>query len=344
LFDQLNNPLFLRIAVSAARQIILSPATLPSEVEYRDLLFEAYVRKMLDVDLNGPKEADLRLLETVGWIASTMRSARLSIFIPELIQPSVLKTPFRIWLVTSGLGILASVALTTILLLPTASLLGIPLDYFVGDYLVGPGLTLNFYFLYALSGDRVSNYYQLKWSWRKFKGDLRHIQLYKRFPLLMNPFEAIILRILDLGFEEVVSTNRVSVRRKWIRNGFYAGRRATLVVLMFWLAFVVFAAVLLLVLGANSLTLSGFFLLSVVVLVFFLLSVPAVALRRGPSDWIRYMAIKLLLCLTARIPMRLEAVCEEAARISLLKSVGGGYVFAHNLLQDFFIRRFAPKS
>jgi hypothetical protein len=323
--------------VSAARQIILSPATLPSEGQYRDLLFEAYVRKMLDVDLNGPKEADLRLLETVGWIASTMRSARLSIFIPELIQPSVLKTPFRIWLVTSLSGILASVALTCILLLPTA-LWGMYVDAFVDL-----GLPLSYYFLYALSGDKVSNYYPLKWSWRKFIAELRPIELHKKFPLASNALEGITLLILDLGFEEVVSTNRVSVRRKWIRNGFYAGCRATLAALMFSLGVVVFTAVPLLVLGAITVLpiLLGFFLLSVL---FFLLFVPAIALRRGPSDWIRYMAIKLLLCLTARVPMRLEAVCEEAAKISLLKSVGGGYVFAHNLLQDFFIRRFAPKS
>lgn len=331
LFDQLSTPLFLRIAVSAARQMNFSPATLPSESMYRDLLFEAYVRKVLNLPPNGPSDGQLRFLAILGWIASTMKASRLSVFVPELIQPSVLKTPFRIWLVTSGAGILVSLTLTCLVVSSVA--------LFVAniDILALLGLFLFFYLLFAFTGNAVSNYYQLKWSWRKFKSDLGKLQFHKMFPLASNTADILALRILDLGFEEVVSNQRVSMRGKWIRNGVYAGYRAAIVVLVFWLTFG-FLPLLDAALQGSTLFESVFYL--VLFLPFALWVVPLIALRRGPSDWIRCLAIRLVLWRTEGVPIRFEAVCDEAVQSSLLKPLGAGYVFSHNLLQDFFVRRF----
>ena len=61
-----------------------------------------------------------------------------------------------------------------------------------------------------------------------------------------------------------------------------------------------------------------------------------VGLNRGGSAVLKHYVIRLILVLRGYIPMRLVALLDQSANLILLKKVGGGYVFVHRLLLDYF--------
>lgn len=59
----------------------------------------------------------------------------------------------------------------------------------------------------------------------------------------------------------------------------------------------------------------------------------------GGVDVMRHYAIRLTLWLTGQFPLRAVAFLEQAARLSLMQRIGGGYMFRNNLLREHFLAR-----
>jgi hypothetical protein len=59
-------------------------------------------------------------------------------------------------------------------------------------------------------------------------------------------------------------------------------------------------------------------------------------LNRGGSAVIKHYALRLTLCLNGYTPFRFITFLNTCARLILLKEVGGGYIFVHRTLLEYF--------
>jgi hypothetical protein len=61
----------------------------------------------------------------------------------------------------------------------------------------------------------------------------------------------------------------------------------------------------------------------------------------GGLELIHHGVLRLVLYTKASIPMKLVQLLDQANGLILLRRVGGGYVFIHRLLLEYFARRSA---
>jgi eukaryotic-like serine/threonine-protein kinase len=61
-----------------------------------------------------------------------------------------------------------------------------------------------------------------------------------------------------------------------------------------------------------------------------------VGLHRGGSAVIKHYALRLTLCLKGYTPFRFIKFLDHCARLVILKKVGGGYIFIHRMLLEYF--------
>jgi hypothetical protein len=59
-------------------------------------------------------------------------------------------------------------------------------------------------------------------------------------------------------------------------------------------------------------------------------------LNRGGSAVIKHYALRLTLCLNGDTPFKFVKFLDQCARLILLKKVGGGYIFIHRTLLEYF--------
>jgi hypothetical protein len=60
------------------------------------------------------------------------------------------------------------------------------------------------------------------------------------------------------------------------------------------------------------------------------------ALNRGGSAVIKHYGVRLVLCGKSFSPLNLVAFLDHCDKLILLKKVGGGYIFIHRMLLDYF--------
>jgi hypothetical protein len=61
-----------------------------------------------------------------------------------------------------------------------------------------------------------------------------------------------------------------------------------------------------------------------------------VGLNRGGSALIKHYALRLTLWLSGYTPFKFIKFLDHCARLILLKKVGGGYIFIHRMLLEYF--------
>jgi eukaryotic-like serine/threonine-protein kinase len=61
-----------------------------------------------------------------------------------------------------------------------------------------------------------------------------------------------------------------------------------------------------------------------------------VGLNRGGSAVIKHYALRLTICLSGYTPFQFIKFLDRCAKLILLKKVGGGYIFIHRTLLDYF--------
>jgi eukaryotic-like serine/threonine-protein kinase len=71
-------------------------------------------------------------------------------------------------------------------------------------------------------------------------------------------------------------------------------------------------------------------------LIFGLTAALIVGLNRGGSAVIKHYALRLTLWLNGYTPFNFVKFLDQCARLILLKKVGGGYIFIHRMLLDYF--------
>jgi hypothetical protein len=71
-------------------------------------------------------------------------------------------------------------------------------------------------------------------------------------------------------------------------------------------------------------------------LIFGLVGGLIVGLNRGGSAVIKHYALRLILWLNGYTPFKFIKFLDQCAKRILLKKVGGGYIFIHRMLLDYF--------
>jgi eukaryotic-like serine/threonine-protein kinase len=61
-----------------------------------------------------------------------------------------------------------------------------------------------------------------------------------------------------------------------------------------------------------------------------------VGLTRGGSAVIKHHALRLILWRKGYIPLNIIKFLDQCAKLIFLKKVGGGYIFIHRMLLDYF--------
>lgn len=90
--------------------------------------------------------------------------------------------------------------------------------------------------------------------------------------------------------------------------------------------------------GSPKLALYGLFLVLPFGLAFGVLAGLIAALGTGGLAWLRHLVLRVLLVRTDLAPWNRLRFLDDAAERALLRPVGGGYLFAHPLLQDHFAK------
>jgi hypothetical protein len=72
------------------------------------------------------------------------------------------------------------------------------------------------------------------------------------------------------------------------------------------------------------------------VLMFALIVGVIVGLNRGGSAVIKHYALRLTLWLNGYTPFNFIKFLDQCAKLIFLKKVGGGYIFIHRMLLDYF--------
>jgi hypothetical protein len=359
LWGLLDSPLLLSIAALTYKG---QPARAVRAHGSTKGLLDAYVAAMLArprAPLAARQDqlayADADTLRWLGWLAERM--GEQSVFYPDWMQPDWLPTRRQRWLATTGLGL--AVALTGGL--ACGLVLGLSVGLSVGlerglvgglvgglggawAGALGTGLTRD--------GARIGPVEQVRWTWSRARSDRVMVMFglgaglsaWLGFGMVgawVGRLGVGLLIGLGAGLAIVVSTllangfqSRPNVRPavplEGIRAAARVGRSSGLSMALGTGAP---TALLLGMVGGGGLAVVGVGLTAGLGSALFL------GLARGGASYLRHRLLIVLLRRQGLVPADLVGFLDYADSRILLRRVGGGYLFIHRLLQDYFPNR-----
>jgi eukaryotic-like serine/threonine-protein kinase len=364
LWGLLHSPLLLSIAALTYKGQAASVISADGSVE---TLLGAYVKEMLArprAPLAGPQDqvayADADTLRWLEWLAGRM--GEQSVFYPDWIQPDWLPTRRHRWLATTGLGLAAALTLGLAVGLSLGLLFGLSgglvgalyvgaAGGLLGGLLGGMGMGL------TRHSARIKPIEPTRWSWSTARrgvtvGFTLSLALGLAFGLTVSlagglglglgagfTFCLAVLAtiLLGRGFESRPNV-RPAAALEGIRAAGRVGRSSgvfggLVVVLFGGLGFglVIGLTIRNLIVGLAIGLVSGLFA--------GLLGGLVVGLLDGGRSYLRHRVLVVLLRRQGLIPADLLGFLEYADSRILLRRAGGGYLFVHRLLQDYFANR-----
>jgi hypothetical protein len=331
--------------------------------ERRQHLFAAYVARMLERRAGPKSSPPARTLGWLGWLARSMRAHNQSVFYLEQLQPDWLPSRRQQWLVTTGPAVLLGI-LVTIAMYPFlryfSILAGLVMGAFARRRTIRPVERLE----WSRSG-----------FWRRLSARFRWgLLVGAAFGVLDElsdwvnrpPEDAIIEGetpapvTLGTSLREILSaalaaglitgvvggfvTRSISPRQAVPNQGIRRSRRRALLVLLFGFAIGVVVAIPLMasvfsLYASNEVKPIDYFRLalffgSIVVLQPIFL-MPLI-LWAGAQASLQHLVLRTLLVRNRAAPWKYIHFLDEATDRLLLRKVGGGYVFMHRLLLDYF--------
>lgn len=342
LWDLLDRPLILTIATTVFEG---DPnVSLPSEntlAVRRANLFSAYIKKVLNASAIPSRFTAQQTIEGLAWVASMMSDKGLSVFYPQDIQPDWLDGGVLIWFVRSGAALILGIISGVFVAVPLFA-------YAKHDAAIGLGIFVFVFVSSAAAGAQVANYRKLRWSWRKFYADLLDLTALRTASPPPNPsgyIEWLVINILDMGLveDQLRETSALRGIQRWIRNSVYVFICSFTAALCVSFILAAYIEVLLLLFSyidqefsagykfLSALASFTAFMMAILFLPIFWLS-----LRRGPGDWFRHIAIRVLLAAYRYVPFRTESFLQSAVDRALMYRAAGGYVFIHRMLLEHF--------
>jgi hypothetical protein len=329
LHELLTTPLMLHVVTLAYQgKAVEDLPQLGTPEELQRYIFASYLQRMLPTDGKRSPPSSRDMLPSLVWLAQQMRQRSQSILYLEQLQPDWLAGISRRLLyqlsvvLVSGLlfGLFVGLLVEVISGLGTGLISGLLSGLFVG-LLVGGKLGVKRHIHLAEV---------LTWSWKW--GSIVWPSLLVFFVLLRGPGDlgrlggslvgGGLLAVLAQGLIDGFSTTQLDARMRLTPNqGIWRSARNGL--LMGLIAGLVFGLVVGLFGGQGYGLFSG------------LLIGLSSGLDGGLDAFLQHFILRFWLWRTGYLPWNLVAQLDEAAQRILLRKVGGGYRFLHDLFRDF---------
>jgi DNA polymerase III delta prime subunit len=333
-----QSPLMLSIMTLTYQDIHLEDSPQRTIEEQRKNLFQAYIERMFNRRGNSDRYSKQQVKKWLSHLAKQMRKNSQTVFLLERIQPNWLKKKrHRIIYVMS-------LIITYFLIAGLFLNVFLPPDKLIVTLLVGAGLSWSIFGIYQIQPIEA-----LKWSWKRGRknlitgtilGAILGTTLRILYEALTNPLhwkilnpawlednQNISLRGLVFGisigimFGIVRGFKSPGIQTITIPNqGIWQSAKSSL--LFGSIGFFVFG------IAADLINWSIIFW-GCFGLVFGL----AVG---GGEACIKHLILRTILCFDDRIPWNYARFLDRATQLILLQKVGGGYIFVHRLLLEYF--------
>jgi TIR domain/NACHT domain len=356
LWELLESPLLLGV-VSLAYQGMPASAVraMGSAEDRRRHLFAAYVDRMLERRVRPKASTPAQTVRWLSWLAEAMRAHDQSAFYLEQLQPDWLPSRRQRWLVTTG----------------PALTLGLPVAVLLFPWFLYLSLLAGLMIGVAAWGRTIRPVERLRWTRSGFRrrflvrlgwGLLLGVAIGIVFELpasytpegvpIHRDFADYFLAIseqaifwgLILGGAGAFVSRGMSPRRAVPNEGVRrSARRALLVGLLPILVGVLFAIGSLTSDPSSSSAASSawdpiieFVLIMFIGTTLYMLYFLPIVLWVGGRSSLQHLVLRILLVRNKSAPWKYISFLDEATDRLFLRKVGGGYVFIHRLLLDYF--------
>ena len=341
-----QTPLMLSImslAYQGARSDELAGQKADSPEDRRKQIFGLYVEQMFQrkgmTSLEFPKE---KIIGWLSWLARKMREHSQSVFLVEGLQPS--------WLGSTA----QRAAYGTIVALSPLLIFGLIFGL-IGGLIRGLifGLILGLILAWVswLPGplgvgllNRITLVETVCWKWNQFWKRAIHGSIFglgfglisrcrREGVLLPGLSGEVLLAGLIFGLTYGLAggfTDRVKMGKAFPNQGVKLSAKNSLTA--FLVALVIIALTAGLIVGLILERSQGL----IYWLMFGLVLGLSVGLNRGGSAVIKHYALRLTLWLKTYTPLNFISFLDTCARLIFLKKVGGGYIFIHRMLLEYF--------
>jgi DNA polymerase III delta prime subunit len=364
LWELLESPLLLSIVTLTYQGMPASAVrAIGSAEERRRHLFASYVALMLERRVRQGSSTPAQTLRWLAWLARSMRDHDQSVFYLEQLQPDWLPSRRQQWLVTTGpaviLGILVTIAMYSSLRY-FSILAGLVIGAFARRRTIRPVERLEWSrsgywrrlsarFRWGLLVGAALGALSVLSDWVNRIPEDAIIEGESPPPLTLGTsLRDILLTALAAGsIAGVIGgfvTRSISPRQAVPNQGIRRSTRRALLVLLFGFAIgIVFIIPVMATLVADfpggemrPMDYVGLALFVGSIAAFVPILLMPIILWAGAQASLQHLVLRLLLVRNKAAPWKYVRFLDEASDRLLLRKVGGGYVFVHRLLLDYF--------
>ncbi|MDJ0733902.1 MAG: protein kinase [Nostocaceae cyanobacterium] len=336
-----KSPLMLSIITLAYQGISITDLPGISIEEHRQHLFDKYIQRMLSRRITQNSYSKQKTIHYLTWLATKMKQQSQTVFLIERMQPDCLPSKLQNF-------IYVFCCLLTFVLL--GLFLGIQFIHFERAILVIFFTTIFFWLLFGF--DRIHPVETLKWSWKNTKNNLL-------IGLVGGTILGVILKLTAVIV--YATTTNLQGFTKYIRElSMYSWMRGIVFGLSLGLIFALIKGLTSPTIqkqtspnqgiwqsGKNALVFGsiGFIVLSLAAIFlhwrilawgFFGLSFGIAA--GGGEACAKHLILRIILFSSGYIPWNYAGFLDYATERILLQKVGGGYIFVHRLLLEYFAK------
>jgi len=322
-----QSPLMLSIMSLAYQNVPVSEVIVntANAVDKRNQLFDKYIAKMFARRPNETKQyAQEKTVQRLAWLAAQMQQRGQSEFLVEKLQPDWMPSSLGYQLLNGTFWGLFAMGLGAMM---------------THDLSFSLTFSMLMGFIWAIFSGEIKTKEALGWSWEKFSQEWRSEFLFimifsiivlSLFSFMTSGFFAILFYISLYDLLQSGLENQIPERKSMINNGIVSSFYN---MMYFGIPFGIIMGVILWI-GLTTLT---DFQVSVVSLIFVLFSgILAGILWLGGEAVVQHFILRLTLWLEGYTPFNLVHFLDHAAKLILLRKVGGGYVFIHRLVLEHF--------
>ncbi|HEY9613417.1 AAA-like domain-containing protein, partial [Allocoleopsis sp.] len=337
-----QSPLMLSIMTLAFQDVSLEELPRRDREELCSYLFNAYTERMFDrrgANRFYSKEQAKRWLI---WLATRMVQESQTVFLIERMQPDSLLTLYQKWLYAIGLGLIAlfssGISIGLIVGLLIGSYLGLMAGLMLG---VSSGIITGIIFGWISS--QINPVETLKWSWVKAKdhlsiglgfglivGFLDVLTSVLFYSLMVEPSIDLIIESLIIGLRTALSATLIFILLRGLTGS--GIETSTVPNQGIWQS--TRYAIALAMISALSLAV-GSWLVGIPILCGVIIGLLFGLVGAG-EPWVKHFTLRLILYSNGHIPWNYAHFLDYATQLIFLQKVGGGYIFIHRLLLEYF--------
>lgn len=344
----IRTPFMLNLIIYSYIDIPANKLMFPETTNSREYLFESYTKKLIASHARENTSTDdiytsQQINKYLSWLAKKLETFQQTIFYIENLQPTWFTQTwqtigFRFMGSLNGAligGVLGALATGIPSQMMGGHILGIEVNTHIG--LLGGSLTgLLLGFLFKPVNQSIKLYETLKWSVTTRElifGAISGTILGIMGGIINNLSSGILMGILvgftfmiADGFKQRESIDTRTYPNQGIRRSIYNTLVITFILVILF-GFMMAVLVGLITGEKNSIFAGCIIGLSVGL---------AVGISSGGVAVVQHFVIRLIFYFSGAMPWNYARFLDTCARISLLRKVGGGYIFAHRYLLEYF--------